>query len=420
MSNAWGRLMKQGEVADHLPSTGIPRWKLIRTLTDEGTTTLVANPAPPDFEPNPPLPGLFSWAVMGAALEGEARQSNAKGYDLFKLIPTVPALNRKYESSLERAAPVKTQTTIPILTRFARPDGAPLPQNWVEYVAGAPEERAVTPSQDGDVGQLIIGISQQAICINGGFGDVFKGIHKNVGEVALKRLRIGGTGNEDLVIRRFQREADIWCRLQHPHILKFLGTYIHETHLHLVSPFMNNGTLLEYVKDRLGANRVRLLCEAASAVDYLHQTRIVHGDIKASNLLISDDDRVLLCDFGLAKVMDAQIPTTLKGAGTVRWQSPELWDGAPKTFESDVYAFSMTIAEVLTGAPPFAHLHLEMAVMKAVYIRSERPNKAPMECNGVSYENAWKVAELCWSTLQEERIPISDALRRLREDPSLV
>lgn len=61
-----------------------------------------------------------------------------------------------------------------------------------------------------------------------------------------------------------------------------------------------------------------------------------------------------------------------------------------------------------------------MAVMKAVDNRNERPDKIPMECNGVSYENAWKVAERCWPRLPEERIPISDVLHRLKEDPSLV
>lgn len=73
---------------------------------------------------------------------------------------------------------------------------------------------------------------------------------------------------------------------------------------------------------------------------------MVHGDIKAGNLLISDDNHVLLCDFGLTKPTDAQTSTTMKGAGTARWQSPELWDNASKTFGSDVYAFSMTIVEV--------------------------------------------------------------------------
>ncbi|KAG8908554.1 hypothetical protein FRC01_007348, partial [Tulasnella sp. 417] len=118
-----------------------------------------------------------------------------------------------------------------------------------------------------------------------------------------------------------------------------------EGHLYFVSPFMQNGTLLEYV-DRPSVNRVKLLCETSDAVGYLHREDIVHGDIKAGNLLISDHGHVLLCDFGLTKSTYAQTSTALKGAGTLRWQSPELWNNEPRSFASDVYAFSMTIVEV--------------------------------------------------------------------------
>lgn len=89
------------------------------------------------------------------------------------------------------------------------------------------------------------------------------------------------------------------------------------------------------------------LCQTSNAVDYLHRENLVHGDIKGSNLLISDDGHVLICDFGLTKSTYAQTSSALKGAGTVRWQSPELWENEPKTFASDVYAFAMTIVEVM-------------------------------------------------------------------------
>ncbi|KAG8920213.1 hypothetical protein FRC01_000873 [Tulasnella sp. 417] len=161
------------------------------------------------------------------------------------------------------------------------------------------------------------------------------------------------------------------------------------------------------------------LCETSDAVSYLHREDIVHGDIKAGNLLISDHGHVLLCDFGLTKSTYAQTSTALKGAGTVRWQSPELWDNAPRTFASDVYAFSMTINEVLTGLPPFPHLENEMAVMMAVYQRDERPVKDPLEFEGISYENAWNVAEAGWPKVPGDRISMSEAFRLLSADPSL-
>ncbi|KAG9035057.1 hypothetical protein FS837_002042 [Tulasnella sp. UAMH 9824] len=212
------------------------------------------------------------------------------------------------------------------------------------------KDQASISSHDDDISHFIISVSSQPICINGRFGDVFKGTHKTVGEVALKRLRIGGSALGEQVIRRFEREADTWRRLRHPHMLKFLGTYKPEGFLYFVSPFMKNGTLLEYVYERPDVNRVRLpmqLCETSDALGYLHGEEIVHGDIKAGNLLISDDGQILVCDFGLTKSIHAQTSTAVKGAGTLRWQSPELWDNIPKTYASDVYAFAMTIVEVL-------------------------------------------------------------------------
>ncbi|KIO23565.1 hypothetical protein M407DRAFT_77896, partial [Tulasnella calospora MUT 4182] len=222
-----------------------------------------------------------------------------------------------------------------------------------------------------------------------------------------------------ILFQRFEREADTWRRLEHPHVLRFLGTFKPEGHLYFVSPFMQNGTLLEYVNDHPGVNRIKLLCETSDAVGYLHREDIVHGDVKAGNLLISDHGHVLLCDFGLTKPTYAQTSTALKGAGTVRWQSPELWDNSPRTFASDVYAFSMTIVEVLTGLPPFSHLENEMAVMMAVYQRDEKPVKVPLEVNGLSYENAWRVAEACWPKIPGDRISMSESFRLLKADPSL-
>lgn len=72
----------------------------------------------------------------------------------------------------------------------------------------------------------------------------------------------------------------------------------------------------------------------------------MHGDVKGNNVLISDDGHALLCDFGLTKMMPSRTSTAIKGAGSLRWMAPELWEDAEKSFETDVYAFGMTISEV--------------------------------------------------------------------------
>lgn len=86
--------------------------------------------------------------------------------------------------------------------------------------------------------------------------------------------------------------------------------------------------------------------QIAEGLAYLHDAGVVHGDVKAENVLVGDDFHALLCDFGLSRMVDARTHTSLAGTGSLRWQAPELMDGGHKTFESDVYAFGLTIYQV--------------------------------------------------------------------------
>lgn len=128
--------------------------------------------------------------------------------------------------------------------------------------------------------------------------------------------------------------------------MKYIETHPGVNRVRLVSQSVLRGhgkrhTALKYFRD------MSQLCEIADAVSYLHGEGIVHGDIKARNILIGVGGHVLLCDFGLTKLACAQTSLPLKGVGTTRWQSPELLKGGSKTTQSDVYAFSMTIVEVI-------------------------------------------------------------------------
>lgn len=89
------------------------------------------------------------------------------------------------------------------------------------------------------------------------------------------------------------------------------------------------------------------IIEIAEGLAYLHQRSIIHGDLKGNNVLISSGEHVLLCDFGLAKHVTYRTSTSLRGAGSIPWQSPELLqDEGRRTVQSDVYAFGITVYEV--------------------------------------------------------------------------
>ncbi|KIO25944.1 hypothetical protein M407DRAFT_75050, partial [Tulasnella calospora MUT 4182] len=167
---------------------------------------------------------------------------------------------------------------------------------------------------------------------------------------------------------RFEREAAAWRRLKHPHILDFLGTFEGDGHFYLVSPFIENGTLVEYLArnpdidrvrlvslstvafscSRTLTSKLRLLWQTADAINYLHNKGVLRGDIKSFNILINREASALLCDFGLAGTTNSMTSSLMKGAGSARWMAPELYDNEPKSPETDIYAFGMTIAEVCT------------------------------------------------------------------------
>ncbi|KAJ7865759.1 kinase-like domain-containing protein [Mycena olivaceomarginata] len=126
----------------------------------------------------------------------------------------------------------------------------------------------------------------------------------------------------------------------------------------LVSPWMENGNISDYLeRNPTGINRLTLLLDVVTGLEHLHGQRVVHGDLKAINVLVSRSGRAVLTDFGLSTVvMDSNIPgfsTTLESGGTLRWQAPELLKGDRNSVKSDVYAFAGVSYEIFTGKVPF-------------------------------------------------------------------
>ncbi|KAG8903246.1 hypothetical protein FRB99_003563 [Tulasnella sp. 403] len=242
-----------------------------------------------------------------------------------------------------------------------------------------------------------------AVVISGGFCDIFRGRHREFGRVALKRLRIAlPLSNEYVEI--LWREAETWKELTHPHILPFLGTYSDNGQLYLVSPWAENGSLPEFLSKRPKENRAKLLCEAAEALAYLHRKGIVHGDIKGGNILVSASRSVLLCDFGLSKLVSSVTAPAQRGAGTSRWQALEIMEGRTRGFESDVYSFGITIYETKN----------DVAVYNSVK-RGVRPVTEPSTSpRGISYSSLWEVAEKCWDGEPSERPAMEAVFLRLR------
>ncbi|KAF7324409.1 Kinase-like protein [Mycena sanguinolenta] len=222
----------------------------------------------------------------------------------------------------------------------------------------------------------------------GGFSDVYQASYQGK-TAALKRLRTFTADSTPHRTPILQRGVGM-AGLRHRFILPLLGIdrSTFTPSFCMVSPWMKAGTVLKHLRDRGLGDVNRLLFEIAQGLGYLHSMNVVHGDLRGTNILISDDGHACLSDFGLATTIDDADSTTAgttfspNRAGSVRWFAPELIEptrfGCPKfirTKASDVYAYACVCLELYTRNPPFAHLR-EIAASLRV-IQGERPEQPP-------------------------------------------
>ncbi|KIP10766.1 hypothetical protein PHLGIDRAFT_64906, partial [Phlebiopsis gigantea 11061_1 CR5-6] len=136
----------------------------------------------------------------------------------------------------------------------------------------------------------------------------------------------------------------------HPNILQFIGVCSTADPPFMVCAYKKNGNALDYLRKKPTVSRHKLLYEASQGLVYLHDKKIIHGDIKATNILIDADGTACLADFGLSRVkLQTTValnldPTPQKG--TVRWMAPEQLGGSSASRKTDIYSFAMTIYEV--------------------------------------------------------------------------
>jgi serine/threonine protein kinase len=221
----------------------------------------------------------------------------------------------------------------------------------------------------------------------GGFAEVYLGEHIYLHtRAAIKILHTQLIGKE---VELFYREARTVAHLVHSHIVRVLEFGTEGIVPFLVMDYAPNGTLRQrhpkgvLVPPHMIISYVRQL---ASALQYAHDNKVVHRDVKPENMLISQQNMILLSDFGVALVAQSSLQQSLNGmAGTIAYMAPEQLDGAPLPV-SDQYSLAVVVYEWLCGERPFQGTFIELAMkhktMPPPSLRSRLPS-LPAEVESV-------------------------------------
>jgi len=254
------------------------------------------------------------------------------------------------------------------------------------------------------VGQTLGKVRIDALLARGGMAEVYIGTHTTLlREVAVKVLR-NNYDEHPHALERFQREAMVVGKLRHPNIVQVFDFDLVDSHPYLVMEYIKGPSLLKYLNSLHEKDKqlefphvVRFMDAMTSALQYAHDSGVIHRDIKPGNILLAsrtsdiilgkplpDDFEPVLTDFGLVRFIDSTQHTTGSGAiaGTPAYMSPEQARGELTDGRTDVYSLGIVLYEILAGHLPFEGETTMGVLMKHI---NEPPAPIPGLPTGMQY-----------------------------------
>jgi len=252
---------------------------------------------------------------------------------------------------------------------------------------------------------------------HGGAADVFEGhiINTNM-KVAVKRLRLNILGDEKIA-KNIAKEIRIWSDFRHPNVLPLLGYQMEGGYPSLISEWVERGSLREYMHHIGRKESIVMMLGVARGLKYIHSSKdAIHSDVKSDNILVSPEGTALLTDFGISR-MDALSAgyTTRSVGGSTRWQAFELLDikndGSPApthTKMTDVWAFGMTVYELLTHEVPYHNVNDHTQVVLTLARgwtpiwdtkAPDLPRHEPLDKEVDDF--MWAICQKCWFKHEE-------------------
>lgn len=272
--------------------------------------------------------------------------------------------------------------------------------------------------------------SKENVIGEGGYGVVYRGQLTDGTVVAVKKL-LNNLGQAE---KEFRVEVEAIGHVRHKNLVRLLGFCIEGTHRLLVYEYVNNGNLEQWLHGAMSQHgyltwegRMKILLGTAKAIAYLHEAidpKVVHRDIKSSNILIDDDFNAKISDFGLAKLLGAgETHIITRVMGTFGYVAPEYASSGFLNEKSDVYSFGVLLLEVITGREPVDDSRplpernlVDWIKMMVGAKRSEElldPDNRPSKS---AFKRALLTALRCVNPNVEQRPPMSQVVRMLESE----
>src|SRR5436190_12843631 len=218
------------------------------------------------------------------------------------------------------------------------------------------------------LGKVLGGCTLERLLGQGGMGAVYLARQERPSRhVAVKVLLPNMLMNSQMqaqYLARFRREADIIARLEHVNIVPIYAYGEQDGLAYLVMPYLQGGSLYDVLLQRGQfplEETIQYLKEAAAGLDYAHAHGIIHRDLKPANFLLHGDGRLLLSDFGIARILQDEMSATAGGSltaagtilGTPHYMAPEMLRGEQVDYRVDLYALGIITYQLLSGQLPF-------------------------------------------------------------------
>ena len=199
----------------------------------------------------------------------------------------------------------------------------------------------------------------QDVLGKGGMGSVYRGFDPAISRaVAIKAISKASVGEEDLkhIMQRFRHEAQAVGRLVHPRIVQIYDYGEDDAVAYIIMELVNGKTLAQHLQQEVNYETREvgeIIRQLLDGLEHAHAAGVIHRDVKPSNILINNDGRIKISDFGIARIESSQLTQVGDVLGTPHYMAPEQFLGTNIELQADLYSVGVIAYELLTGRKPF-------------------------------------------------------------------